>query len=337
MTDTSPASQAAPSHDTLRISYKMMRLIREFEDRLHADFPSGDIPGAVHLSAGQEAIAVGVCAHLGPRDYLASTHRGHGHAIAKRCDIDAMMLEIYGKARGLCLGRGGSMHIADFDLGMLGANGVAAGGVPLACGAALTSKLAGDGRVAVAFVGDGGVNQGAFYESLCLAAVWQLPVVFVVEDNGYAQATGTAYHLRGIEVAQRAAPFGIPAATVDGCDFFAVWAAAGQAVARARAGGGPSLIECRAVRLYGHMEGWDTQRYRAPGEVDELRATRDPLRIFHDRVLRDNLLSLAEVAYADSVAKTIVDGAVAIARNAPDPTPDVLTDDVYASATGAPA
>src|SRR4051812_32879225 len=185
-----------------------MRTIREFEERLHTEFATGDIPGAVHLYAGQEAIAAGVLAHLGPDDYVSSTHRGHGHAIAKGCDLTGMMLEIYGRPGGLCGGKGGSMHIADFDRGMLGANGVAGGGVPMACGAALSAKLRGTDQVAVAFVGDGGANQGAFAESLNLAAVWQLPVVFVVENNGYAQSTGPKYHLRGLDVATRAPGFG---------------------------------------------------------------------------------------------------------------------------------
>jgi pyruvate dehydrogenase E1 component alpha subunit len=309
-----------------------MRMIRDFEDRLHADFPEGKIPGAVHLYAGQEAIAAGVCAHLGPRDWVSSTHRGHGHAIAKGCDIDAMMMEIYGRARGLCLGRGGSMHIADFGVGMLGANGVAAGGVPLACGAALTAKMTGSGDVAVAFVGDGGVNQGAFYESLCLASVWQLPVVFVVEDNGYAQATGTPYHLRGIDVASRATPFGIPAVTVDGTDFFAVHAAADEAVARARDGQGPSLIECRAIRQYGHMEGWDAQRYRPEGEGERLRAESDPLTLFARRVVDQGWLEAEDLTDIETVTRSIVEAAAAVAATAADPAPAGLTDDVYASA-----
>jgi TPP-dependent pyruvate/acetoin dehydrogenase alpha subunit len=331
MSVTSPPHKAESTHLGLMSAYKAMRLIREFEDRLHAEYASGEIPGAVHLYTGQEAIAAGVCAHLSVHDYVASTHRGHGHAIAKGSDVSAMMLEIYGKARGLCGGRGGSMHIADFTLGMLGANGVAAGGVPLACGAALTAKLRNTGQVAVAFVGDGGANQGAFAESLCLAAVWELPVVFVVEDNGYAQATGSSYHLRGIDVAERAAGFGIPASVVDGYDFFEVYAAADRAIERARTGEGPSLIECKAIRFYGHMEGWDSQRYRGAGEAERLRADHDPLRLFIDYVLGRDLLTSDDLAKVDRQVRTVIDVAVAVAKSAPEPGPASVADDVYAS------
>jgi acetoin:2,6-dichlorophenolindophenol oxidoreductase subunit alpha len=328
---TDEASSAQLSWVRLRAAYKVMRMIREFEDRVHEEYASGDIPGAVHLYAGQEAVAAGVCAHLGARDYVASTHRGHGHAIAKGCDVDAMMLEIYGKARGLCGGKGGSMHIADFEHGMLGANGVAAGGMPLACGAALSAKVRGDDHVAVAFVGDGGANQGVFHECLCLAAVWQLPVIFVVEDNGYAQATGSAYHLRNINVAERAAAFGIPASAVDGSDFFAVYDAAEEAVERARTGGGPSLLECKAIRFYGHMEGWDAQRYRAPEEVHDLRANRDPLKLFSASVTSRGLLETGDLTEIDRKVKIMIDAAVAVAKNAPAPSPAGLAEDVYAS------
>lgn len=223
------------------------------------------------------------------------------------------------------------MHIADFSLGMLGANGVAAGGVPLACGAALTAKLKSTGQIAVAFLGDGGANQGAFAESLCLAAVWELPVVFVVEDNGYAQATGSSYHLRGVDVAERATAFGIPTSVVDGRDFFGVYAAAGQAIERARAGDGPSLIECKAMRFYGHMEGWDAQRYRPEGETDRLRADDDPLRLFTDHALGHGLLTEEDLAEVEGQVLAMIETAAAIARSAPDPDPARITDDVYAA------
>lgn len=319
------------AQDVLTKAYREMRAIREFEERLHREFPSQEIPGAVHLYAGQEAIAVGVCAHLAADDHIASTHRGHGHAIAKGCDVGAMMLEIYGKAGGLCGGKGGSMHLADFDRGMLGANGVAGGGVPLACGAALSAKVLGTQQVGVAFVGDGGANQGAFLESLNLAAVLQLPVVFVVEDNGYAQATPTGYHLRGIDVAKRAEGFGLPGTTVDGTDFFAVHQAAGEAIARARAGGGPSLLECRAMRFYGHMEGWDQQTYRPPDEVEELRATSDCLAIFTARVLDAGLLAKTDLEAIDREVALMIDAAVAAAQAAPSPGAEQLHTDVYVS------
>jgi TPP-dependent pyruvate/acetoin dehydrogenase alpha subunit len=305
----------------LRNAYKVMRTIRTFEERLHTEFATGEIPGAVHLYAGQEAVAAGVCTHLGIRDIITSTHRGHGHAIAKGSDVTDMMLEVYGKARGLCHGVGGSMHIADLEVGLLGGNGVAAAGAPLACGAALSAKLRKTRYVAAAFLGDGAANQGAFAESLSLAAVWQLPVIFVVEDNGYAQATGTSYHLRGIDVAERARGYGIPAEVVDGSDFFAVYAAAANAVARARGGGGPSLVECKAMRFFGHMEGFDQQKYRAPGETDRLRKDADPLEAFIARTVAENRLAREELDELDQKIVAMIDAAVAVAKNAPAPAP----------------
>jgi acetoin:2,6-dichlorophenolindophenol oxidoreductase subunit alpha len=308
-------------------AYRVMRTIRVFEERVHTEIPNGEIPGAVHLYAGQEAVAAGVCGALGEDDYIASTHRGHGHAIAKGCDITAMMLELYGKAGGLCNGKGGSMHIADFEKGMLGANGVAAGGAPLACGSALSAKVLGRGSVSVAFVGDGAANQGSFAESLTLAKVWELPVVFVVEDNFYAQATGTRYHLGGLDVARRAEAQGIPATIVDGTDYFAVRAAADEAVARARSGGGPSLIECKAGRFFGHMEGFDQQGYRGAGEVDGLRSTQDPIKIFIDKAG----LPAENVSAVDVRVDAAVEVAVATAKAAPEPDVSELLTDVYVS------
>jgi acetoin:2,6-dichlorophenolindophenol oxidoreductase subunit alpha len=314
--------------------YRVMRTIREFEERLHTEFATEEIPGVVHLYAGQEAIAAGVFAHLRPDDYVSSTHRGHGHAIAKGCDLTAMMMEIYGRAGGLCRGKGGSMHIADFDRGMLGANGVAGGGVPIACGAALSAKMLGTGQIAVAFVGDGGANQGAFAESLNLAAVWELPVVFVVEDNGYAQSTGTRYHLRDIDVARRADGFGLPGVSVDGHDVFAVRDEFGEAAERARSGGGPTLLSCKAGRYYGHMEGWDQQGYRAPDEVDRLRSTRDCIELFTARALAAGLVDAEQLAAVDASAASRVDAAVQAAKRAPDPEPAELANDVYVSYQG---
>jgi TPP-dependent pyruvate/acetoin dehydrogenase alpha subunit len=308
-------------------AYRVMRTIRAFEERVHAELPNGEIPGAVHLYAGQEAVAAGVCSALGDDDYIASTHRGHGHAIAKGCDITAMMLELYGKVGGLCNGKGGSMHIADFEKGMLGANGVAAGGAPLACGSALSAKVLERDSVSVAFVGDGAANQGSFSESLTLAKVWNLPVVFVVEDNFYAQATGTRYHLGGLDVARRAEAQGIPSVIVDGTDYLAVRAAAEDAVARAKAGGGPSLIECKAGRFFGHMEGFDGQGYRPAGEIDDLRSTQDPIKIFVDKAG----LSEQETSEVDVTVDAAVEVAVATAKTAPTPDVSELLTDVYVS------
>jgi acetoin:2,6-dichlorophenolindophenol oxidoreductase subunit alpha len=326
-----PNPMAGEDGPTAARIYFLLRAIRTFEERVHAEFSTGRIPGAVHLYAGQEAVAVGVCVALTDDDYIASTHRGHGHAIAKGCDVTGMMLELYGKAGGVCGGKGGSMHIADFDRGMLGANGVAAGGVPLAVGAALSAKIRGTGQVAVAFVGDGGANQGAFAESLTLAAVWRLPVVFVVENNGYAQATGTPFHLNGRTVAPRGEALGIPSTTVDGYDYFAVRAAADQAVTRARTGGGPSLLECTAQRFFGHMEGWDQQAYRGDGEVDRLRAGHDSIRSFAEQSLATGALTGEEIAELDRSVSELVDEAVRTAESAAEPDLDEVLTDVYVS------
>lgn len=320
-----------PSADEALELYRVMRTIREFEQRLHDDYAAERVPGVVHLYTGQEAIAAGVIGLLEPDDHISSTHRGHGHAIAKGCDLTAMMKEIHGRAGGLCAGKGGSMHIADFDRGMLGANGVAAGGVPMACGAALSAKVRGSGQIAVAFVGDGGANQGAFLESLNLAAVWQLPVVFVVEDNGYAQSTSTAYHLLGIDVAARAAGFGLPGATVDGTDVLAVRAAFRTAAERARSGGGPTLLSCRAVRWFGHMEGWDRQGYRAPDEVGRLRADVDCIAGFTTAMAAAGLLDAATTDGTDRAVAERVDAAVTAALAAPAPELSELLSDVYVS------
>jgi pyruvate dehydrogenase E1 component alpha subunit len=309
-------------------AYRTMRTIREFEERLHVEFATGDIPGFVHLYAGEEAIAAGVCAHLNDDDHVASTHRGHGHAIAKGCDVTAMMLEIFGRAEGLCRGKGGSMHIADVDRGMLGANGIVGGGPPMICGVGLSAKVRGTQQVGVAFVGDGGSNQGTFLESLNLSSVWNLPCVFVVENNGYAEATPSVYHLGQPDVAKRADGFGLPGVVVDGHDFFAVYEAAGEAISRARAGGGPSLLECKVNRYYGHEEG-DSQLYRRPNEVEEIRATRDCLDQMVARLTARDEVTQAELDDIDADARALIDAAVAEARAGQQPDPAELLTDVY--------
>jgi pyruvate dehydrogenase E1 component alpha subunit len=316
------------TRERLLTAYRTMRTIREFEERIHVEFATGDIPGFVHLYAGEEAIAAGVCAHLNDDDLIASTHRGHGHAIAKGCDVKGMMLELYGKKDGLCAGKGGSMHIADVDRGMLGANGIVGGGPPMICGVGLSARVRGTSQVGVAFVGDGGSNQGTFLESLNLAAVWQLPAVFVVENNGYAESTSCNFHQSGIDVAKRADGFGLPGVVVDGHDFFAVHEAAGEAIDRARSGRGPSLLECKVNRYYGHFEG-DQQTYRAPGEVEELRRVRDCLTGFRARVTAQGDLGDAELDAIDSEVGALIDEAVAGARAAASPDANDLLTDVY--------
>ena len=318
------------SKDKLLTAYRTMRTIREFEERLHIEFATGDIPGFVHLYAGEEASGVGVCMHLDDRDRIASTHRGHGHCIAKGCEVDGMMAEIYGRKDGLCGGKGGSMHIADLDKGMMGANGIVGGGPPLICGAGLAAKQLGTGGVAIAFVGDGGSNQGTTFESLNLASVWNLPCIFVVENNGYAESTGSKWSIACDDAADRASGFNMPGVVVDGHDFFAVHEAAGEAIKRARAGAGPSLLECKLNRYYGHFEG-DAQTYRAQDEVKKLRETRDCLAMFREKVTGAGLLDAAELDEIDSEAEAQIDGAVAKAKVAPPPTAADLLTDVYVS------
>ena len=329
MSAVAPPSVGDLTKEQLLEAYRVMRTIREFEERVHEEFATGVIPGFVHLYAGEEAIATGVITHLRPDDYIASTHRGHGHAIAKGCDVRAMMAEIYGKRDGLCHGKGGSMHIADVDKGMLGANGIVGAGPPMICGVGLSAKIRGTDQVGVSFTGDGGSNQGTFLESLNLAAVWHLPCVFVVENNGYAEATSVKYHAgAGTDIVKRADGFGLPGVVVYGHDFFAVYEAAGEAIARARSGGGPSLLECRVNRYYGHFEG-DQQTYRAPGEVDELRRTRDCLDAFAARVTAAGEVAAEDLRRVDEEVVALIDDTVAKAKAAPEPDPADLLTDVY--------
>ncbi len=318
------------SRDSLLAAYRTMTMIRAFEERLHVEFATGAIPGFVHLYAGEEASGVGVCMHLDDRDRIASTHRGHGHCIAKGCDVDGMMAEIFGRREGLCAGKGGSMHIADLDKGMMGANGIVGGGPPLVCGAGLAAKQLGTGGVAVAFVGDGGSNQGTTFESLNLASIWNLPCVFVVENNGYAESTSSKWSIACEDAADRAAGFNMPGVVIDGHDFFAVHEAAGEAIERARKGDGPSLLECKLNRYYGHFEG-DAQTYRGPDEVKRLRETRDCLQLFKDRVNAAGLLEREALEALEEEARTAVDGAVTKAKAAPSPTVADLLTDVYVS------
>lgn len=309
-------------------AYRIMRTIRAFEERLHADFAKGDIPGFVHLYAGEEAAGTGIMMHLKDIDRIASTHRGHGHCIAKGVDVKEMMAEIYGKVSGSCRGKGGSMHIADLSKGMMGANGILGAGAPLICGAALAAKYRGDGAVGISFVGDGASNQGTFLESLNLAAVWNLPAIFVVENNGYAESTSRDYAVAVDSYVDRAAGFGLPGVTVDGLDFFAVYEAAGEIIKRAREGGGPALLECKMIRMFGHFEG-DQQTYRAKGEVEDIRANKDCLKMFGERVVDAGIVTRAELDAIDRHAETLIEEAVAFAKAAPSPTIKDLLTDVY--------
>jgi pyruvate dehydrogenase E1 component alpha subunit len=318
------------SKEQLLQAYRTMRTIREFEERLHNEFAKGEIPGFVHLYAGEEAAGTAIMMHLQDKDRIASTHRGHGHCIAKGMDVRSMMAEIFGKAEGACKGKGGSMHIADLSKGMLGANGILGAGAPLICGAALAAKYRGDGAVGISFVGDGASNQGTFLESLNLAAVWNLPAIFVVENNGYAESTSRDYAVAVDSYVDRAAGFGLPGVTVDGTDFFAVYEAAGEIIRRAREGGGPALLECKMVRFYGHFEG-DQQLYRGKGELDDIRSNKDCIKIFAERVVEAGIIGRAELEAIDKDAYKLVNDAADYAKTAPAPPAAELTTDVYVS------
>ena len=316
------------SVEDLLDAYRTMKTIREFEDRVHVEFAKGGIPGFVHLYAGEEASATGVGMHLKETDKLASNHRGHGHCIAKGVEVKGMMAEIYGKKTGTCHGKGGSMHIADLDTGMMGANGIVGGGPPLACGAALAAKMKGTDGIAVVFCGDGASNQGTTFEAMNLATVWKLPVVFVFENNGYGEATPSNYAVSCKDIADRAIGFGMPGEIVDGHDFFAVHKAFAKAAERARAGKGPSLLEHKLDRFFGHFEG-DNQNYRPKGEVKRLREEVCCLKRFGAEVTNNHGVDQAQLSAIDSEVATLIDEAVAFAENSPEPDLSDLTTDVY--------
>lgn len=321
-------AQNLPSREKLLWMYERLTLIREFEERLKWLVETGVPVGAVHYYTGQEACAVGVCAALEPSDWIASTHRGHGHCIAKGVEVHRMMAEVYGKATGSNRAKGGSMHITDVRVGMLGVNPIVGMGVTHAVGAALSAKVRKTSEVAAAFFGEGGASIGAVHEAMNLAAIWKLPVVFVCENNGYAQATPVEYAVSVPRIADRAAAYSMPGVTVDGQDAIAVWEAAVAAVERARRGEGPSLIECMTYRYYGHHQGDDTHRYRSVEEEQAARE-RDCIRRFREQMLDQNLLTAAELDAIESSNRKKIDDAVAFAESSPLPEPTDLFTDVY--------
>ncbi|MBL8058743.1 MAG: thiamine pyrophosphate-dependent dehydrogenase E1 component subunit alpha [Anaerolineales bacterium] len=318
------------SKDKLLWIYERMRLIRDFENQAAALFAAGKIPGFVHLYAGEEAIAVGLCAHLTDRDFITSTHRGHGHCIAKGVDLNPMTAELFGKATGSCKGKGGSMHIADVDKGMLGANGIVGAGGPLACGSGLMAKVKGTDQVTICFFGDGASEQGTMHEAMNLASIWKLPVIFVCENNGYAQSTPAHYHASVKDIADRATAYSMPGFTVDGTDLFAVYEAAGEAVARARRGEGPTLLECKSFRYYGHFEG-DNLSYKTVEEKAKYEE-RDAIRKFRERITERGLVSAAELDAIDAKSAQVVKEAAAFAEASPYPALSEILTDVYADA-----
>jgi TPP-dependent pyruvate/acetoin dehydrogenase alpha subunit len=307
----------------LELLHRML-LIRRMEERLGEVVKSGELPGSVHLYIGQEAVAVGVCSNLTEQDWIASTHRGHGHFLAKGGDPHAMIAEIFGRATGICRGKGGSMHVADFSKGILGANGIVGGGIGLAVGAALAAQLDGKGRVAAVFFGDGGANQGVVTEALNLAAVWKLPLLLVCENNGFSEFSPTATVTAG-EIAARAKPFGVPGLAVDGNDVLAVREIAGEAVARARTGQGPTLIEARTYRWRGHVEtekSFLSGKYREDEEIATWQQ-RDPITRLEAALLSAASASQSELdALHGSVDRTVEE---AFAAALSDPLPDEST------------
>ena len=315
--------------ETLLHAYRRMKTIREFEERVNAEIMNGQIPGFTHLYTGQEANAVGVCAHLSDEDTIISTHRGHGHCIAKGAEV-GMMKELFGSSEGLCKGKGGSMHVAEVDKGILGANGIVAGGPPISVGSALAAKIRKNGRVAVSFSGDGSVNQGTCFEAMNMAVVLKVPAIFVIENNYYSEHTSINYAVGCDDLKARTEAFGFPVFVADGSDFFDVYDAAGKAIEHARAGSGPAGVFAEQGRYHGHFVG-DPQNYRGEGELDELRDKHDPLKKFRARVAETGDVSAEELDAIDAEVLALIEQAVTEAKKAARPTPDEVTKDVYIS------
>jgi pyruvate dehydrogenase E1 component alpha subunit len=303
-----------------------MQRIRSFEEAVIELFARGKIPGFLHTYVGEEAVAAGVCAVLRPEDKIISTHRGHGHLIAKGGQLDLMMAELFGKRTGYCKGKGGSMHIAEPDLGMLGANAIVGAGTVIINGAALTAQYWGKDEVAVAFFGDGASNTGAFHEALNMAAVWNLPSIFVCENNAYAESTPQSYHQKNQDVADRAIGYGMPSSKVDGNDPGAVYLAAEEAVGRARSGGGPTLIEAKTYRIRGHYEG-DPEIYRTKEEV-EIWKKKDPIERWRN-VLLERGVPAETFEEIDARIDQELKDAVAFAEESPTPDPTEARSDIY--------
>lgn len=307
-----------------------MLTIRRFEERASADYLAGKIYGVVHCYIGEEAVATGVCSALKRTDRIISTHRGHGHCIAKGADLNRMMAELYGRQTGYCKGKGGSMHIADFDIGMLGANGIVAGGISIITGAGLAAQMEGKGGVAVSFFGDGASNAGPFHECLNIAATWKLPMLYVCENNMYAANTAAAVTHAMPDVAGRAAGYGIPGVVVDGNDVFAVYQAANAAVERARSGAGPTLIECKTYRWRGHTERPGQSDVRNPAEIEAWKA-KDPIALIVRRLRDQGELDDSGLAAIEGDIMGALEAAVAFAEASLFPTPEQATDDMFAA------
>ena len=325
------ADQVSIPTDKLLHMYRLMYTIRVFETNAIDLFQEGLIRGTTHTYIGMEAVGVGACAALEPDDYITSTHRGHGHLIAKGGKRDRMMAELFARTTGYCKGKGGSMHIADKETGILGANGVVGAGIPLAAGAALSAKLRGTQQVAVSFFGDGATNQGVFHETLNLAAVWELPVVFVCENNRFGMGTPQREHQRVEDIAAVRAPaYDMPGLTVDGNDVLKVYAAADEAVTRAREGGGPTLLNCDTYRFRGHHIGDPGTSYRDREEVQEQERQRDPIRRLAQVLTEEEGVSEDELSALETELANELEEALEFAKNSPEPLPEDALNDVYA-------
>jgi pyruvate dehydrogenase E1 component alpha subunit len=308
--------------------YRIMLRIRTFEERAAKEFAAGRIGGFVHLYSGEEAVATGACSTLRPDDYITSTHRGHGHVIAKGGKTDRMMAELFGKKTGYCKGKGGSMHIADVDSGVLGANGIVGAGIPIAGGAALAAQMKETDQVTLCFFSDGASNTTRFHEGVNLASIWNLPIVYVIENNGYAQTTPVSYSCRVANIADRAAAYGIPGVTVDGNDVLAVYEAVAKAVARARKGEGPTIVECKTYRYRGHFEG-DPSEYKPKKEVEEWRR-KDPIPRFRKKLVDTGVLTEKGADRIEQEINEEIEQAVKFAEESPLPEPEQTLEDVFA-------
>ncbi len=313
--------------------YRKMLLIRIFEEKAGELFSEGLIPGFIHLSIGEEASSVGTCSALRHDDYIASTHRGHGHLIAKGAEPKFMFAELLGRSTGYCKGKGGSMHIMDFTLGILGANGVVGGGFPIIIGAGLSIKLRKTKQVGVVFFGDGAANRGTFHEACNMASIWKLPIVFVCENNLYASTTPVEYSLAGGSVAKRASAYGIPGYEVDGNDVLEVRKTVSKAVKRAREGKGPSIVENRTYRLRGHFEG-DPQRYRSEEEIKEQMKKNDPIKRFKSILKKQGILTDKKDRNLIKQVKELIEEAVQFAMESPMPKPEDALNDLYKNPEG---
>lgn len=313
--------------EILLTMYERMVRIRKFEEKAAELFAKGLLPGFIHTYVGEEATAVGVCAALNPDDLVTSTHRGHGHVIAKGGEPQYMMAELYGKETGYCKGKGGSMHIADPDKGILGANGIVGGGLPIATGAGLSVKLRNSNQVVACFFGDGASNQGTFHESINMASLWKLPVVYVCENNLYGEFTPQKRHQAITDISQRATAYGIPGVTVDGMDVVAVYEATQEAIKRARSGNGPTLIEAKTYRFHGHFEG-DPQLYRDKAEVQKW-MERDPIANFEKQLLESKVVAEEDLRKIQEAVQHEIDEAVKFAENSPYPADKEAVEDIY--------